>query len=56
VIEAKQQGMQPFCVTIDHKGNDYLPHIFGTGAYVVVRNPEQLPRKLPQLYALLTRN
>ena len=56
VIEAKQQGMQPFCVTIDHKGNDYLPHIFGTGAYVMVRNPEQLPRKLPQLYALLTRN
>jgi nitric oxide reductase NorD protein len=55
VIEARQLGMQPFCVTIDRKGNDYLPHIFGNGAYVVVRNPQQLPRKLPQLYALLTR-
>ncbi len=55
VIEARQLGMQPFCVTIDKKGNDYLPHIFGTGAYVVIKNPEQLPRKLPQLYALLTR-
>jgi len=56
VIEARQLGMQPFCVTIDRKGNDYLPHIFGSGAYIVVRNPQQLPRKLPQLYALLTRN
>lgn len=55
VIEARQLGMQPFCVTIDKKGNDYLPHIFGSGAYVVIRNPEQLPRELPQLYALLTR-
>jgi len=56
VIEAKQQGMQPFCVTIDRKGNDYLPHIFGNGSYIVVRDPQQLPQKLPQLYALLTRN
>lgn len=55
VIEAKQQGMQPFCVTIDRKGNDYLPHIFGNGSYIVVRDPQQLPQKLPQLYALLTR-
>ncbi|MCG6937890.1 MAG: VWA domain-containing protein [Gammaproteobacteria bacterium] len=56
VIEARQAGLQPFCVTIDKKGNDYLPHIFGSGAYVVIRNPRQLPRKLPQLYALLTRS
>jgi nitric oxide reductase NorD protein len=56
VIEARQLGMQPFCVTIDKKGNDYLPHIFGNGAYVVIRNPEQLPPELPKLYALLTRN
>lgn len=55
VIEARQAGLQPFCVTIDKKGNDYLPHIFGNGAFVVIRNPQQLPRKLPQLYALLTR-
>ncbi|MES9963769.1 MAG: VWA domain-containing protein, partial [Candidatus Sedimenticola sp. 20ELBAFRAG] len=35
VIEARRLGLQPFCVTIDEKGNDYLPHIFGTGGYVV---------------------
>lgn len=55
VLEARQLGLQPFCVTIDKKGNDYLPHIFGTGAYIVIKDPEQLPRELPQLYALLTR-
>ncbi|MET0101750.1 MAG: VWA domain-containing protein [Sedimenticola sp.] len=54
VIEARRLGLQPFCVTIDEKGNDYLPHIFGNGGYVVIRHPSQLPRELPLLYAQLT--
>ena len=29
VMEARQQGLQPFCVTIDKQANDYLPHLFG---------------------------
>jgi nitric oxide reductase NorD protein len=54
VITARQLGLFPFCVTIDRKGNDYLPHIFGKSDYVVIHEPKQLPRELPQLYALLT--
>ncbi|MCW9024302.1 MAG: VWA domain-containing protein [Gammaproteobacteria bacterium] len=56
LMEARKTGLQPFCVTIDEKANDYLPHIFGTGAYVVIRNPAELPRELPLLYARLTQN
>ncbi len=52
--EARQQGLQPFCVTIDRRAGDYLPHLFGPGNYVVIRRPAELPRQLPQLYARLT--
>ncbi|MCW8957403.1 MAG: VWA domain-containing protein [Gammaproteobacteria bacterium] len=54
IIEARQKGLQPFCVTIDEKAGNYLPHIFGAGAYVVIRKAEELPRELPLLYARLT--
>ncbi|WP_456373883.1 VWA domain-containing protein [Thiolapillus sp.] len=47
-------GFHPFCVTIDEKGNDYLPHLFGSGGYVVIRDPMELPAQLPLLYARLT--
>lgn len=54
VVEARRMGLQPFCVTIDAKGNDYLPYLFGKGGYVVIRQPSDLPRELPLLYARLT--
>lgn len=54
IIEARQLGLQPFCVTIDEKGNDYLPHLFGSGGYIVIRDPAELPKQLPMLYAQLT--
>ncbi len=47
-------GFHPFCVTIDEKGNDYLPHLFGSSGYVVIRDPMELPGQLPLLYARLT--
>ena len=55
IQEARRCGIRPFCVTIDEKANDYLPYLFGSGGYVVIRKPQELPRKLPLLYARLTR-
>lgn len=55
VMEARLLGLQPFCVTIDHEGADYLPHLFGPAGFTVIRRPEELPRRLPLLYAQLTR-
>jgi nitric oxide reductase NorD protein len=52
--EARQEGFHPFCVTIDQKAGDYLPHLFGPGNYVVIRRPDELPQQLPLLYARLT--
>ncbi len=51
---ARQLGFYPFCVTIDEKGNDYLPHLFGNNGYVVIHQPTELPAQLPLLYARLT--
>ena len=55
ILEARQQGIQPFCVTIDEKAGSYLPHLFGAGHYIVIRKAAELPRELPLLYARLTR-
>lgn len=52
--QARELGLQPFCVTIDRQAGDYLPHLFGSGGYVVIGQPRQLPRELPRLYAKLT--
>jgi len=54
VRQARRLGLTPFCVTIDERGNDYLPHLFGTGGYVVIHRPSELPSRLPLLYARLT--
>ncbi len=55
IMQAREQGLQPFCVTVDEKAADYLSHLFGLGRYVVIRKPADLPKLLPRLYAQLTR-
>ena len=52
--QARDLGLQPFCVTVDQQAGQYLPHLFGSGGYVVIHRPSQLPRELPLLYARLT--
>mgnify|MGYP000037546476 FL=1 len=55
ILEAEKKGLQPFCVTIDEKAEDYLPYLFGKNAYVLIKNAAELPAKLPQLYLRLTK-
>ena len=52
---AKQQGLRPFCVTIDQAAHEYLLHIFGRNNFTIIRRPSELPARLPLLYAQLTR-
>ncbi len=54
LIEARDKGLRPFCVTIDKEGAAYLPHLFGPAGYTIIRRPEELPARLPLLYARLT--
>ena len=55
IHEARRMGLQPFCVTVDREGGVYLPYIFGPAGFTVIRKPEDLPSRLPLLYAQLTR-
>jgi nitric oxide reductase NorD protein len=56
IHEARRLGLQPFCVTVDREGGAYLPYIFGPAGFTVIRKPEDLPARLPLLYAQLTRS
>lgn len=46
VIEAKLQGIRPFCLTIDRQAANYLPGTFGQHNYALLTKPELLPRIL----------
>jgi len=54
VLEARRQGVLPFCITIDREAGDYLPYMFGANGYTLIEDPRQLPFRLPQLYKQLT--
>ena len=54
LLEARRQGLHPFCVTIDQEADDYLPYLFGKDSFVLIRRPEDLPRQLLLLYTRLT--
>lgn len=55
IVEARSCGIVPFCVTIDREGPSYLPHLFGPAGFAVIRQPDELPARLPLFYAQLTR-
>ncbi|SFM63947.1 nitric oxide reductase activation protein NorD [Halopseudomonas yangmingensis] len=54
LLEARQAGLEPFCVTIDQQASDYLPYLFGKQRYQLIQRAAELPSLLPKLYLLLT--
>lgn len=46
VTEAKLQGIQPFCLTVDRQAAAYMPGIFGAHQYALLPRPELLPTVL----------
>src|SRR5690606_7540661 len=46
VLEARRQGLVPFCITIDGEAGDYLPYMFGANGYTLIKEPQQLPFRL----------
>ena len=55
VQEARDAGLTPFCVTIDHEAHDYLPMLFGSQGYALVRRPQDLVQRLTQAWVTLAR-
>ncbi|WP_448204957.1 VWA domain-containing protein [Azospirillum sp. sgz302134] len=54
VQEARRAGVKLFGVTVDEQGRDYLPYIFGPGAYAIFPHVARLPAALPAIYRQLT--
>jgi nitric oxide reductase NorD protein len=55
VKEAVNQGVHPFCITVDPAGSEYLPRIFGHGHFLVLDHINSLPLRLPEIYLRLRR-
>jgi len=55
VLEAREAGLLPFCISIDEAAHAYLPHLFGPRGWAWVQRPAELPARLAAVYARLTR-
>ena len=55
ILEAKQAGIIPYCITIDRFAKKYIPHLYGNYQYVILDDVTRLPEKMSQLYLRLTR-
>ena len=53
-LEARREGVHPFCLTVDKEGNDYLRTMMDDFSYEVLADVGLLPERLPQLYKKLT--
>ncbi len=54
LIEAKRDGIHPYCITIDTEAKDYLPHMYGPVNYTVIDEVRKLPLKVSDIYRRLT--
>lgn len=52
--EARQQGVVPFCLTVDKQGHDYLKFMMDDFNYEVLPDVSLLPQRLLMLYRRLT--
>ena len=47
LIEAKREGIRPFCITVDQAGNDYLKKMCDPKDYLIIKDIHMLPEILP---------
>ena len=54
IRELDQDGIFPYCISLDPRADEYVSDIFGR-RYTVIDNVERLPEKLPELFMALTK-
>ncbi|MBI5741244.1 MAG: hypothetical protein HZA16_11060 [Nitrospirae bacterium] len=54
LVEAKEQGIYPFCITIDREASSYLRHMYGEVNYIVIDDVKKLPNRITEIYRKLT--
>ena len=54
LVEARGEGIHPFCLTVDKSGHDYMKTMMDDLSYEVLSDIKLLPTRLPELYQQLT--
>ena len=54
LLEAKAQGIHPFCITIDRQAHEYMDHMYGEVNYIFIDKIKQLPARMSEIYRALT--
>ncbi|MBI5640572.1 MAG: hypothetical protein HZA17_09120 [Nitrospirae bacterium] len=54
LTEAREQGIHPFCITIDREAGSYLRHMYGEVNYIVIDDVKKLPNRITEIYRRLT--
>ncbi len=55
IEEVKKKGITPFCITIDLEAKEYLGYLFGRNGFAIVKNGQNLPKIIPEVYINLTK-
>ncbi|SMH61934.1 nitric oxide reductase activation protein NorD [Azospirillum agricola] len=56
IREARKDGLAVFGITIDAEARDYVPYLFGRGAYAIFPQAAHLTKALPALYRQVAGN
>jgi nitric oxide reductase NorD protein len=54
LMECREQGIHPFCITIDKEAQSYLPHMYGEVNYIFIDDVRKLPNRITEIYRRLT--
>ncbi|MEJ7849739.1 MAG: VWA domain-containing protein [Pyrinomonadaceae bacterium] len=54
LIEAKTNGLTPFCITIDRESESELKDLYGDVGYTIIDDVLSLPERMPNIYRRLT--
>ena len=54
LMEARREGVHPFCITIDREARGYLQYMYGAANYVVIDDIDKLPLKVADIYRHIT--
>ncbi|WP_447974385.1 VWA domain-containing protein [Nitrospira sp. Kam-Ns4a] len=54
--EARMQGVEPFCITVDREADGYLRRMYGEVRFLIIDRAAALPERLPRMYQRLTRS
>ncbi len=54
ILDARREDIRVFGITVDSDAGQYIPRLFGPGAWAMVSRPEHLPAALPAIYRQIT--